>query len=71
MENGKYVSDNYVIHCQLNAGALIILTDKRVIAVKKGMMSHNWESDWAEEWHNCAKVNISGDGLKLKITTKV
>ena len=71
MENGKYSSDNYLIHLNLSANILIMLTDKRLMCIKKGMMSHNWECDWSEEWNNCHKVSVSEDKLKIKITTKV
>ncbi|CAG2170405.1 unnamed protein product, partial [Oppiella nova] len=70
MESGKYSTDNYIIHVSLGPNALIMLSDKRLMAVKKGMMSHNWESDWSEDWYNCHKVAISDDGMKLRITTK-
>lgn len=71
MENGKYSTDNYIIHFNLNQNILIMLTDRRVMCIKKGMISHNWECEWSEEWSNCAKVTISGDGLQIKISTKV
>jgi hypothetical protein len=69
MENGKYSTENYIIHYTLTANTLIMLTDKRLMFVKKAMMSHNWECDWSEEWTNCHKV--SKDGLKIKITLRV
>ena len=71
MENGKYSTDNYIIHCNLSDKTLILLSDKRLLAVKKSLMSNNWETDWSEEWTNVSKVDTSGDGLKIRITTKV
>ena len=71
MENGKYSTDNYIIHCTLSDKTLILFTDKRLLAVKKSLISHNWETDWSEEWTNIAKVDTSGDGMKIRITTKV
>jgi len=69
MENRKYSTDNYIVHLHLPNTTLVILTDKRLMFVRKGIMSHNWECDWSEEWTNCDKV--TEDGLKIKITTKV
>lgn len=71
MENGKYSTDNYIIHCTLGDKTLILLSDKRLLAVKKSLISNNWETDWSEEWTNVSKSDISGDGLKIRITTKV
>jgi vacuolar protein sorting-associated protein 13A/C len=68
MENGKSSTENYITHYTLTANTLIMLTDKRLMFVKKAMMSHNWECDWSEEWTNCDKVSL--DGLKIKITLR-
>ncbi|XP_054161337.1 intermembrane lipid transfer protein Vps13-like [Oppia nitens] len=69
MENRKYVTDNYIIHYTLNSN-LTIITDRRLMSVKRGSISHHWETDWAEEWTNCDKLSLSGDRLKIIIKLK-
>ncbi len=69
MEIGKYSTQNYIIHFTLNANTLIMLTDKRLMFVKKEMTSHKWECDWSEKWTNCHKVIEYK--LKIKLILKV
>jgi hypothetical protein len=42
-----------------------MLTDKRLMFVKKEIMSHKWKCHRSEEWINCHKV------IKIKLILKV
>jgi hypothetical protein len=69
MKKGKYSTENYIIHLTLSANTLIMLTDKRLMFVKKEMMFHKWECDWSEKWTNCHEV--IKDEHKIKLILKV
>ena len=70
--SGKYSSDNYIAHLQLNNDTLVIVTTKKCFFLKKAMISNNWEVDWTEEWTNIIDVKlVDSNKIKLKLKVKM
>ena len=71
LSEGKYATEEYDYHLQLNSNVLVLLTKHKLFYLKKSIISGTWDSDWIESWSNCYKVIREPNAAKLRIILNV